>query len=95
MVSNEDANLSIPLKTAVRHEESSRRTRLLANPRVRDLVYALKFAAPALVIFILFTYMPFIRAIYLSAHVTNNVGEAVRFNGLDYYAQAAVRLVRP
>jgi ABC-type sugar transport system permease subunit len=50
-----------------------------------DLGRALLFASPALIIFALFTYIPFFRAIYLSFHVTNNVGDAVRFNGLDYY----------
>jgi ABC-type sugar transport system permease subunit len=53
----------------------------------RDLAYALAFSAMALTIFILFTYVPFFRAIYLSLHVTNNTGDAVRFNGLDYYAR--------
>lgn len=52
-----------------------------------DLGRALLFAAPALIIFSLFTYIPFFRAIYLSLHVTNNVGEAVRYNGFDYYVR--------
>lgn len=46
---------------------------------------ALLYSAPALIIFTLFTYVPFLRAIWLSLHVTNNVGEPVRFNGVDYF----------
>lgn len=63
----------------------ARITTFLARPRIQDLGRALLYSAPALVIFTLFTYVPFIRAIWLSLHVTNNVGEPVRFNGLDYY----------
>jgi ABC-type sugar transport system permease subunit len=41
--------------------------------------------APALLVFISFTFMPFIRSIWLSLHVTNQAGEPARFNGIDYY----------
>jgi sn-glycerol 3-phosphate transport system permease protein len=56
-----------------------------SGPRRKELGLALLYSAPALVIFTLFTYIPFFRAIYLSLHVTNNLGEPARFNGLDYY----------
>ncbi len=57
----------------------------LARPRTRDLGRALLYSSPALLIFILFTYWPFFHAIYLSLNVTNNQGDAARFNGIDYY----------
>lgn len=56
-----------------------------SHNRNRDLIRALFYSAPALIIFVLFTYWPFVRAIYLSLHVTNNIGEPARFNGLNYY----------
>lgn len=59
----------------------------ITQPQWRDLARALLYASPALVIFALFTYVPFFRAIWLSLHITNNVGEPVRFNGLNYYAR--------
>jgi ABC-type sugar transport system permease subunit len=58
---------------------------LWSRAHIRELVSALLYCAPALVIFFLFTYYPFFRAIYLSMHVTNAAGEPVRFIGLDYY----------
>lgn len=57
------------------------------RPRTRDLGRALLYASPALIIFFLFTYFPFIRAIYLSLHITNPAGEARRFVGLQNYAR--------
>jgi len=45
------------------------------------------FASPAIIIFSIFTYLPFFHAIFLSLNVTNNQGEAARFNGLGYYAR--------
>ena len=50
-------------------------------PVLRTVIYA----GPALVFFILFSYVPFFRSIYLSLFVTDAAGEAVRFNGLNYY----------
>lgn len=62
-----------------------RTTAFWQRPRIQDLGRALLYSAPALIIFTLFTYVPFIRAIWLSLHVTDNTGAAARFNGLDYY----------
>jgi ABC-type sugar transport system permease subunit len=56
-----------------------------ARPRNRELLTALLYCSPALIIFFLFTYFPFFRAIFLSLHITNAAGEPVRFNGLGYY----------
>jgi ABC-type sugar transport system permease subunit len=46
---------------------------------------AFLYASPAFIIFFLFTYLPFFRAIYLSLNVTNARGDAVRWNGIGYY----------
>jgi ABC-type sugar transport system permease subunit len=56
-----------------------------SRKRLRELGMALLFSAPAMIIFALFTYVPFFRAIWLSLHVTNPAGEPARFNGVDYY----------
>ncbi len=58
-----------------------------AKPRHRELLLALLYCSPALIIFVLFTYYPFFRAIFLSLHITNAAGEPVRFNGLAYYTR--------
>jgi len=55
------------------------------KPRIQDLFRALLYASPALVIFILFTYVPFIRSIWLSLHITNIQGDPAKWNGIDYY----------
>ncbi|MBC8098895.1 MAG: sugar ABC transporter permease, partial [Armatimonadetes bacterium] len=57
----------------------------LRQPRSVEIMRALLFASPALLIFSLFTYFPFIRAIYLSLNITNAAGEAVKYNGIGYY----------
>ena len=55
--------------------------------QLRSIVSSLVYLAPALIIFALFSYWPFIRSIWLSLHVTNATGEIVRFNGLNYYSR--------
>ncbi|MDX2160616.1 MAG: sugar ABC transporter permease [bacterium] len=57
----------------------------LQQPSTRELGRALLYSSPALIIFFLFTYFPFFRAIYLSLHITDSAGDTVRFNGVDYY----------
>jgi len=52
---------------------------------MRELGLAFLYASPAFLIFFLFTYLPFFRAIYLSLNVTNARGDAVKWNGIDYY----------
>jgi ABC-type sugar transport system permease subunit len=54
---------------------------------VAAVLRSLAYFAPALLIFGLFSYVPFFRSIWLSLHVTNATGEIVRFNGLAYYAR--------
>jgi ABC-type sugar transport system permease subunit len=84
----EEPSLSIPLVGApsvkVQARESSVQ-RWLTRPQTRDLLMGLLYCSPGLIIFALFTYFPFLRAIYLSLHVTNQAGQPVAFNGLGYY----------
>lgn len=65
----------------------NRLAKWLARPRNRDLLLALLYCSPAIIIFLMFTYIPFLRAIWLSLHLTNPAGEPVRWNGLGYYAR--------
>lgn len=60
-------------------------TRFFARARNRELLLALLYCSPALIIFFLFTYFPFFRAIFLSLNITDAAGNPVRFNGIDYY----------
>ncbi len=66
-------------------------SRSLAQTRTSENIRAwlrtLLYLSPALLIFALFSYRPFIHAIWLSMHVTDATGEAVRFNGLAYYSR--------
>jgi sn-glycerol 3-phosphate transport system permease protein len=55
--------------------------------RRRELGWALLYMSPALAIFILFTYWPFLRSIWLSFFVTDPTGEPVRFNDVKYYSR--------
>jgi ABC-type sugar transport system permease subunit len=47
---------------------------------------ALLYLAPALLIFAVFTYVPLFQAIWLSLHITDELGNPVRLIGLRYYA---------
>jgi sn-glycerol 3-phosphate transport system permease protein len=88
MVNEDGSQADLVMNTMPLTEADSMQQRLsefLARPRIQDLGRALLYSAPALIIFTLFTYVPFIRAIWLSLHVTNNIGKTVRFNGLDYF----------
>lgn len=51
--------------------------------RIEPFVYLF----PAILIFIVFVYYPFLKTIYLSFHVTNLVGKAVGFVGFDNYKE--------
>ncbi|GHO88649.1 carbohydrate ABC transporter permease [Dictyobacter formicarum] len=53
--------------------------------QARNFAWALLYLAPALILFALFSYFPFFQAIWLSLHVTDEVGNPVRFVGLRYY----------
>lgn len=53
--------------------------------RSTDLRTAVLFLAPSLVIFILFTFYPLFRAMYLSAHLTDATGAASLYVGWENY----------
>src|SRR5215207_8216610 len=48
---------------------------------------ALLYMSPAILFLVAFTYIPFLRSIWLSFFVTNPQGQTVRFNGVNYYAR--------
>lgn len=53
----------------------------------RDLAWALLYMAPALILFLSFTYIPFLRSIWLSFFVTDPTGNPARFNDIKYYTR--------
>jgi sn-glycerol 3-phosphate transport system permease protein len=53
----------------------------------RDLGRALLYMSPAIFFLTAFTYIPFLRSIWLSFFVTNPQGETARFNGVKYYSR--------
>lgn len=53
----------------------------------REFGRALLYMAPAILFLIAFTYIPFLRSIWLSFFVTNPQGDTVRFNDVKYYTR--------
>jgi sn-glycerol 3-phosphate transport system permease protein len=51
----------------------------------QELGRALLYMAPAIIFLIAFTYIPFLRSIWLSFFVTTPQGATARFNGINYY----------
>ncbi|MEO5953088.1 MAG: sugar ABC transporter permease, partial [Chloroflexia bacterium] len=51
----------------------------------RDLWWALLYMSPAILLFVAFTFLPFLKTVWLSLNVTNQVGDPSHFNGVDYY----------
>jgi sn-glycerol 3-phosphate transport system permease protein len=51
------------------------------------MLSTLAYTAPALLLFLLFSYWPFVRSLWLSLHITNATGEIAKFNGLAYYTR--------
>jgi ABC-type sugar transport system permease subunit len=43
--------------------------------------------APALVIFLIFTFVPFVRSIQMSFYITDQAGNLARLNGINYYTR--------
>jgi ABC-type sugar transport system permease subunit len=48
---------------------------------------ALIYMSPALFFLIAFTYIPFLRSIWLSFFITNPQGDTIRFNDIKYYTR--------
>jgi sn-glycerol 3-phosphate transport system permease protein len=57
----------------------------ITRAQASDLGWALLYMSPALIIFILFTFLPFFRSILLSFFVTDQIGDPARFNDIKYY----------
>ncbi len=53
----------------------------------REFGRALLYMSPALLLLLAFTYIPFLRSIWLSFFVTNPQGDTVRFNDVRYYTR--------
>lgn len=51
----------------------------------RDLWWALLYMSPAILLFVAFTFIPFLRSIWLSLNITNQAGDPAKFNGINYY----------
>ena len=52
---------------------------------VRSLAVGLAYLAPALVIFVVFVFIPLGRTFYLSFYNTRSTGVISTFNGIDHY----------
>jgi sn-glycerol 3-phosphate transport system permease protein len=53
----------------------------------RELGRAVLYMSPAILFLIAFTYIPFLRSLWLSFFVTNPQGETARFNDIKYYSR--------
>lgn len=51
----------------------------------QNFVRALLYLTPAFLVFAIFSYLPLFQAIWLSLHITDEVGNPVHFIGLQYY----------
>ena len=82
----DDVSLSaLPEAASATKVVASTSARTETSRGYRELLIALLYCSPALIIFALFTYLPFFRAIFLSLNVTNATGQPVAFNGINYY----------
>jgi ABC-type sugar transport system permease subunit len=57
------------------------------NQQWSALGQALLYMSPALIFLVAFTYIPFLRSIWLSFFVTNPQGDPIRFNDIKYYTR--------
>ncbi len=53
----------------------------------RDFGWPLLYMSPALFFLVAFTYIPFLRSVWLSLFVTTPQGATARFNGISYYSR--------
>ncbi len=53
----------------------------------REVGRAILYMSPALFFLAAFTYIPFLRSVWLSFFVTTPQGETSRFNGISYYSR--------
>jgi sn-glycerol 3-phosphate transport system permease protein len=62
-------------------------TKPLLAAKWREFGLALLYMSPAIAVFVLFTFLPFFRAIYLSFFITDPKGDPSKFNDVKYYAR--------
>ena len=60
---------------------------MAGRSRFGDLGWAVLYMAPALLVFLAFTFIPFLRSLGLSFFITDQVGNPAIFNGLNYYTR--------
>lgn len=82
----EDTSSLAPQPTKGRGNGAQVKRRALTK-RLREFGLAGLFLLPALAVFVIFTYFPFFRALWLSLNITNELGDPVKFIGLRYYQQ--------
>ena len=58
-----------------------------ARTRWGEFGLAVLYMSPALALFVIFTFWPFLRSVWLSFFVTDAAGETVRFNDVKYYSR--------
>jgi ABC-type sugar transport system permease subunit len=73
---------SLVVPTQTQEQRAAHRKRLWI-----EFGWALVYMLPAIILFVLFTYLPFFRAIYLSFFITDATGETVKFNDVKYYSR--------
>lgn len=60
-------------------------TAALGSRTRRDLWWALLYMSPAIFLFVAFNFLPFLKTVWLSLNITDQVGDPSKFNGVDYY----------
>lgn len=80
-----DENSEPATSIAVPGQGRQRRGVIPIGKRLRQFGLALLYLCPVLILFGIFSYYPFFRAIWLSLNITNEVGDPVKFVGLRYY----------
>jgi ABC-type sugar transport system permease subunit len=80
------SNQSIPIDTSAALPDATK-SASRRKQQWKEFGRALLFMSPAILFLLAFTYIPFLRSIWLSFFVTTPQGETARFNGLKYYTR--------
>ncbi len=67
--------------------ESYSNASYIRRRRWQNFGWALLYMAPALFLFAAFVFWPFFQSIYLSFFITDQAGQTVRFNDVQYYSR--------
>jgi len=74
--------------SATTQEAAASQVTVRSYSRARnDLGWALLYMAPAIILFLAFTFVPFVRSIQLSLYITDQAGNPAVFNGVKYYGR--------